>query len=152
MDPILPPLQPPSSFPAVTKQAAGYVDGVPTDVMSMFFADKIMVTVTQGGRLAQWIHVPLGSSNPNFADQHLPAISHEDSLLPLTHLTPQTLLGGSNADREIVGQLYATQIANIIATKDPQEDRTVVIGLGLRKLDLDREAFYDIVDLVRRCL
>ena len=55
MDPILPPLQPPSSFPAVTKQAAGYVDGVPTDVMSMFFADKIMVTVTQGGRLAQWV-------------------------------------------------------------------------------------------------
>ena len=42
-------------YPAKTKQAAGLVNGVLTDVMSMFFADKIMVTITQEGRLAQWV-------------------------------------------------------------------------------------------------
>ena len=46
-------LQP--DYPAKTKQAAGMVNGVLTDVMSVSFADKIMVTVTQEGRLAQWV-------------------------------------------------------------------------------------------------
>lgn len=42
-------------YPAKTKQAAGLVNGVPTDVTFMLFADKIMVTITQEGRLAQWV-------------------------------------------------------------------------------------------------
>ena len=42
-------------YPAQTKQAAGQVDGVPTDVMVILFSDKIMVTITQAGRLAQWV-------------------------------------------------------------------------------------------------
>lgn len=54
MDPTLLPLET-SNYPAITKQAAGRVDGLPTDVMSLVFADKIMVTITQDGRLAQWV-------------------------------------------------------------------------------------------------
>ncbi len=42
-------------YPAQTKQAAGHVDGIPTDVMVITFSDKIMVTVIQAGRLAQWV-------------------------------------------------------------------------------------------------
>lgn len=42
-------------YPATTKQAAGIVNGVQTDVMSVSFADKLMVIITQGGRLAQWV-------------------------------------------------------------------------------------------------
>lgn len=42
-------------YPAQTKQATGQVDGVLTDVMVISFSDKIMVTVTQAGRLAQWV-------------------------------------------------------------------------------------------------
>jgi hypothetical protein len=37
------------------EQTAGLVDGIPTDVMVVSFGDKIMVTVTQAGRLAQWV-------------------------------------------------------------------------------------------------
>jgi len=44
-------------FPAPTKQAVGEINGVKTDVMSIFFADKIMITVTQNGRLAQWVYL-----------------------------------------------------------------------------------------------
>ena len=46
-------------YPAQTKQAAGLVNGVPTDVMVISFADKIMVTITQSGSLAQWVHYKL---------------------------------------------------------------------------------------------
>jgi len=42
-------------YPARTKQAAGIVNAVHTEVMSVSFADKLMVTIIQGGRLAQWV-------------------------------------------------------------------------------------------------
>jgi proteasome assembly chaperone 3 len=45
----------PSPFPAKTKEVAGLVNGVPTDLTSMYFADKILITISQGGRLAQWV-------------------------------------------------------------------------------------------------
>jgi len=41
-------------FPASTKQAAGLINGIQTDVSSLYFADKIMITISQGGRLSQW--------------------------------------------------------------------------------------------------
>jgi proteasome assembly chaperone 3 len=42
-------------FPAGTKQVAGLVNGIQTDVMTMNFSDKIMVTISQAGRLAHWV-------------------------------------------------------------------------------------------------
>ena len=42
-------------YPAGTKRTAGAVDGVHTDVMVVSFADKIVITITQEGRLAQWV-------------------------------------------------------------------------------------------------
>ena len=98
------------------------------------------------------IHVPLDSPNPNFADQYMPSGNNDDALLPMAHLSPRTLLGGSTSDREIVGQLYATQIASAIITRNPEEKRTVLVGLGLSKFEAGREVFYDTVDLVMKCL
>jgi len=45
-------------FPAPTKQVAGEINGVKTDVMYISFADKIMITITQNGRLGQWVRHP----------------------------------------------------------------------------------------------
>lgn len=42
-------------FPVPTKQAAGLVNGVHTEVSSVYFADKILITISQGGRLSQWV-------------------------------------------------------------------------------------------------
>ncbi|KAL9582325.1 MAG: hypothetical protein Q9212_003359 [Teloschistes hypoglaucus] len=143
---------PSGSYPATTKQAADHIDGVLTDVTSTFFSDKILITITQRGRLAQWMHVPLEASNATATDQYLPSATSEDSLLPMSHLTPRTLLGASNSKREIIGQLFAAQIASFVAHEKPDEKRTVVVGLGLDKGDANRENFYDVLDLVRKCL
>ena len=70
----------------------------------------------------------------------------------MAHLTPKTLLGGSTPERETIGQLYAAQIASTIATKNPEESKTLVLGLGLSKFEANRESFYDILDLVIKCL
>ena len=53
---------------------------------------------------------------------------------------------------ETTGQLYATQIASAIAMRNPQENRMVLLGLGLSKVEANREVFYDTMDLVLSCL
>lgn len=45
-------------FPAATRQAEGMVGDILTTVMSVSFADKILVTISQKGRLAQWACYP----------------------------------------------------------------------------------------------
>ena len=51
-------------FPAKSKRGAGAVNGVQTEVESLSFSDKIMITVSQGGRLAQWVSLQLGAGAP----------------------------------------------------------------------------------------
>jgi hypothetical protein len=45
-----------TGYPATTKRAAGFVKDVPTVAMVVGFADKILITITQDGRLAQWVY------------------------------------------------------------------------------------------------
>jgi proteasome assembly chaperone 3 len=49
-------------FPAATKQVAGIVEGVKTDVMVMNFSDKIMLTISQEGRLSHWVRLKYSHS------------------------------------------------------------------------------------------
>ena len=100
--------------------------------------------------------MPLDNPNPSFSDQQQQISTEsgdDDSLLPMAHLTPRTLMGGSTSEREIMGQLYATQIASAILTRNPEEKRSVVLGLGLSKYEANnREVFYDTIDLVMKVL
>ena len=97
------------------------------------------------------LHVPLQGSTFNFAGLHLE--DHQgDGLLPRSGLTASTLLGGSSSERETVGRLLATQIATAILTKNPEDNRALVLGLGLKNLSSDRNMFFEIIDLVLSCL
>lgn len=80
----------------------------------------------------------------------LPTSSH--GLLPSTHLSPTTLLGGGGDDRQTLGHLYAAQIASHISLKSPDDRRTLVLGLGLSKFENEREAFFDLFELVQKVL
>jgi len=81
---------------------------------------------------------------------HLP--SSRSGFVPGSHLTPTTLLGAGNGDREAVGHLYGTQIASFISMKNPEDRRTLVLGLGMESLTPDQEAFLDVLDLARQVL
>ena len=160
-----------TAYPAESKATTGNVNDIPTEVRVTLFKDKILVTVSQDGRLAQWVqancplsygdtsslprsqtHVPLDTPNVSEDQAQLPAETSDSDLLPMAHLTARTLLGASTPERETVGHLYATRIASAIATKDPMEKRTLVLGLGLREFEASREVFYDMMDLVLECL
>jgi hypothetical protein len=45
----------PAPFPAQTKTASSTINGTETTATLMSFADKILITVTQQGRLAHWV-------------------------------------------------------------------------------------------------
>jgi len=93
--------------------------------------------------------VPLLSENPTHSDPYFQtARSGDDSLLPSARFSPRVLLGAGGPDREALGQLYASQIANAIITKSPGEDRALMLGLGLAEVKLDRDVFLQMIDLV----
>ncbi|KAK3325287.1 hypothetical protein B0H66DRAFT_529333 [Apodospora peruviana] len=137
-------------FPAPSKTVKGQVSGVETEVTYMSFSDKIMINISQGGRLGQWVQVPLSAPSAASVDMALPTAGL--SALPSTHLTPKTLLGGGSEDRETLGQLYASQIGSFLSLRDPEEKRTLLLGLGLEKVESGSEAFFDIVELVQQAL
>lgn len=159
----------PAPFPARTTQVAGRVDGTRTEVTLTQFADKILMTITQEGRLAHWVsrwhclhiapspeltvrrqvHVPLANPDPHAADPlAAPSTSDDGShLLPMPHLTATTILGASAGERETAGQLVATQIASAISAKRPSEKRLLVVGLGLKKAEMERDTFMQLLEL-----
>ena len=79
-------------------------------------------------------------------------MSSASSRLPSSHLTAKTLLGGGGEERETLGQLYAVQIASHLALRSPDDTRTLIMGLGMRKFEAEREAFFDILELVQKVL
>ncbi|KAG0137448.1 hypothetical protein HOY82DRAFT_547493 [Tuber indicum] len=139
-----------SPFPASTKRATSVIDGISTESTVVYFADKIMITLSQDGRLAQWFHVPLDTNNSALIGTQ--SAEDEDGLLPLTHLTPTTLLGGAVETREALGQLIAVQLASAVSMRNRDEGRMVVLGLGLMKAELERDAFIQLIELVGKCL
>ncbi|PFH59303.1 hypothetical protein XA68_12566 [Ophiocordyceps unilateralis] len=110
----------------------------------------ILLTISQQGRLSQWIQVPLSASSASIVEMTLPSLGND--LLPSTHLTPTTLLGGGGGDRETIGQLYAAQIASHLSLRSPDDRRILVLGLGLVKPDKERETFFDLFELARKVL
>lgn len=57
--------------------------------------------------------------------------SPENDLLPMSHLTATTVLGGTKREDEIVGQTLAATVASAILMRRPSEERLLVLGLGI---------------------
>jgi len=71
----------------------------------------------------------------------------------MTHLTATTVLGGTKRDDEVVGQTLATTVGSAILMKRPQEERMLVLGLGLNAMaEMGRAEFDAVVGLVFECL
>ncbi len=78
--------------------------------------------------------------------------SMRGGLLPATHLTPRMLLGGASEERATLGQLFAAQVASLLARRDPEERRTLMLGLGLRSSSAERNMYFDFLELVEKVL
>lgn len=76
----------------------------------------------------------------------------ENNLLPMSHLTATTVLGGTKREDEVIGQTLATTIASAILMKRPHEERLLVMGVGLQGGMADRAQFDEITGLVLEVL
>lgn len=125
-----------------------------TTVSTIIFTDKILMTISQAGKLSHWVHVPLATSKSDPMNPgHFPADSSESALLPRSDLTATTIMGGTKREDEVVGQTLATTIASAILVKRPSEERLLVVGLGLQNASqMGREGFEEVVGLVLDCL
>jgi proteasome assembly chaperone 3 len=143
-------------FPAPSKSSSGHANGVPTTVSSISFADKLLITIAQSGRLAHWVHVPLSSASAdpmNPGNMHFSSSDPETALLPRSDLTATTILGGTKREDEVVGQTLVTVIASSMLVKRPSETRLLVVGLGLEgAAEMGKEGFEEVVGLVLDCL
>ena len=72
--------------------------------------------------------------------------------MPAPHIAPKTLLGAGGDERETFGHLVASEIAQLVQKKNPDEMRTVVVGIGLVKVDLERAAWFDLLELIAKVL
>lgn len=68
-------------------------------------------------------------------------------MLPMTHLTPTTMIGPRGTDRETLSHGVVTQIATRLILQNPDDRRSVVLGIGLAPGTLDREQYFDLLDL-----
>ncbi|KAG1772773.1 hypothetical protein EDD22DRAFT_860008 [Suillus occidentalis] len=102
------------------------LEGVHTDIMIQGFADRILVLVTQMGKVGNLIQASIPLTTPLLSAQ-------EDSLLPsppaAIQLTP--LLGE--------------------AKKMAVDRRSVVVGIALRDAD-ERKTFHGVMDYIGRLI
>jgi len=141
-----------SSYPAPSQSVSATITGIPTTVTRIYFSDKILVTVSQAGRLNHWVHVPLLNQAPSDssylnASVDLDEQRPDSTLLPLTNLTATTVLGGTKPEFEVLGQTLATTIASAMLMRTPEESRMLVLGVGLERADAGREGFEGLVGL-----
>ena len=81
-----------------------------------------------------------------FSDPLDDALPSSD-LLPLPGLTATTVLGGRSADTNTFDQLLAVQIASAVKTRNAEESRMIVFGLGLDAAPDTSAVFADLVGL-----
>jgi proteasome assembly chaperone 3 len=138
-------------FPARSRSKTAPILDIPTTANSLLFSDKILITLSQHGRLAHWIHVPLSPSQASDSTLSITSqINPETALLPDTHITATTILGGTIPRLDTLGQTLATSLASAIRSRSPHEGRMLVLGLGLdRKMEgVGGEEFAELVGLV----
>ncbi|KAG1754659.1 hypothetical protein EDB19DRAFT_1626090 [Suillus lakei] len=140
------------------------LEGVPTEIMVQGFADRILVLVTQMGKVGNLIQASIPATTPLLSAHDLDEDS--DSLttgLPVPpaaiQLTP--LLGGASSEHlQTLHSLYAAQIATIIWVEEAKrmavDRRSVVVGIALQRgagdgLDADeRKTFHGVMNHLYR--
>ncbi|KAG5438722.1 hypothetical protein PCANB_002442 [Pneumocystis canis] len=132
------------------RQLARFINGQHVEIFVQGFLDCILVIITIRGSVSEWISISLNSVMPILRD---PFIKENDEL-PLLYLSPKFLLGTSHLPYSDLARMYASQIATKIVRNSPQEQRTVLVGLGLdwkQPMDAQRHLYSQIMEMLVLC-
>ncbi|RUS23166.1 hypothetical protein BC937DRAFT_91852 [Endogone sp. FLAS-F59071] len=132
-----------ASFPVQNRQLARLIEGLHTEVLVSGFGDKILVIVTQYGKIGSLLYTTLDTT---------PQLSSTPSAVPTT---THFLLGQSTTTQSDIQLLYASHISQTIAVMNPNEKRSVLMGIALKDPGDDNAArkrvFEEVVDMVKEC-
>ncbi|KAF8350643.1 hypothetical protein F5887DRAFT_310469 [Amanita rubescens] len=137
------------------------IQGVSTTIVVQRFADRVLVLVTQLGKVGSLIQASLPSTIPLNPPSEPDALPTPPAALQLT-----TLIGSAPSDHmRTLYSLYVSQIATIVwlhgSASEETSRRSVVVGLALKPLkDVDdmevtdgqRKTFYGIMEMLRQVL
>ncbi|KAI0819540.1 hypothetical protein BC628DRAFT_1402112 [Trametes gibbosa] len=146
------------------------LDGVSTDVLLQLFADRVVVLVTQLGKVGSLIEASMPSTMPLLPPPPPDPMAPNELPLPIPppslQLTP--LLGGAPTEQiQTLHSLYASQIATLVWTLEEAsafeaERRPVVVGIALARAAQpsqsselsahDRSIFRGVMGMVRELL
>ncbi|KAF9358128.1 hypothetical protein BGX26_002419 [Mortierella sp. AD094] len=148
-------------FPIINKQAARTIQGRHTEVLVSSFADKILILISQYGKVGSLIHTAI--------DQQSIAANTMSST-DLASTTSSFLLGsGSSSSKKTqLYQVYASHISQMISHQNPEETRPVILSLALsiqepdveqsigkeqeqEQRKQDRDLFENVIELVNEC-
>ncbi|TFK92311.1 hypothetical protein K466DRAFT_573158 [Polyporus arcularius HHB13444] len=155
-----------------TANIAREIEGVQTDVLLQAFADRILVLVTQLGKVGSLIQATVPSTMPLLPapppDPEHPNIVPLPVPPPSLQLTP--LLGSAPTERiQTLHSLYASHISTLVWTMEEAsvmeaDRRAVVVGIALAKAPgtvadssselspHDRRVFYGVMEMLRDLL
>ncbi|CAE6437314.1 hypothetical protein ACGC1H_004432 [Rhizoctonia solani] len=145
-------------------QRARVINGVATNLIVHSFGDRIVISITQLGKIGCLIQASIPSSVPLLPPPPPPALPPPPTAISLT-----PLVGHPPDSRSLtLFNLYASQAAAIAWSKAGQLNRRpVIVGLALKRtkvstargdddeftvLEEDRETFKEIMVMLMDCL
>ncbi|KAF9155774.1 hypothetical protein DFQ26_009633 [Actinomortierella ambigua] len=162
-------------FPLQNKQAAALVNGKHTEVLVTAFSDKILILVSQYGKVGSLLHTTVDNPQEMQRPQttyspYDPAYSEERDGSNLRLATTNTTFllgaGSSTSKKAQLYQVYTSHVAQMIVHQNPQETRSIVFSLALdvpepvdtqdagayeAQRQKDKTLFEEVVRLVNQC-
>ncbi|KAM6500457.1 hypothetical protein JOM56_003471 [Amanita muscaria] len=145
-----------------TGQATRNVDDRPTTVIVQPFADRVLVLITQLGKVGNLIQASLPPTTPS-----IPPSSPDTLPTPPAAIQLTNLLGSAPTDHmRLLHSLYASQVATMVWVHGSiaaieASRRSVVVGLALQSeradegadiTESERKSFHSIMDIVQQLL
>ncbi|KAF9792095.1 hypothetical protein BJ322DRAFT_12084 [Thelephora terrestris] len=146
------------------RQSSKVINGVKTEVVIQPFADRLLILITQMGKVGNLIQASIPQTAPLLAqpplDQGEPNASTLPPPPPSIQLTP--LLGSTPSDHlRTLYALYVSQVATIVWIAEAvgsmdERRRSVIVGLALKKSgeedqglsEAERGTFHQVMDMV----
>ncbi|CEL51849.1 hypothetical protein RSOLAG1IB_00385 [Rhizoctonia solani AG-1 IB] len=145
-------------------QRARVVNGVPTNLLVHSFGDRILISITQFGKIGCLIQASIPASVPLLPPPPPPALPPPPTATSLTPLVGHP----PNPRSQTLFNLYASQVAAIAWSKAGQLNRRpVIVGLALQRTKApatreddddfvvsedDRQTFNEIMLMLMDCL
>ncbi|KAG8936562.1 hypothetical protein FRC02_001057 [Tulasnella sp. 418] len=148
-------------------QAAKTVNGVHTELLVQIYGDRVLILVTQLGKVGSLIEASIPMTTPLPLRPIPPALPNPPASIQLTPLLGQP----PSEHMQILYNLYASQIATIWWTSNEKEGmsrKPVVVGIALKKgqsdasedqgddesplLEHERVLFREVMDMLSQLL